>query len=200
MIALMAGFGLGLSLIMAIGAQNAFVLRKGLRREHVLPICLVCSISDMALIILGVVGFSTAAAHIEWLAKPMAFFGGVFLLCYGAKSLWSAFRGKEQLDPSTNGQASLAASLSTCLALTWLNPHVYLDTMVLIGSVSTQYRDHTIAFAAGASAASFVFFFAIGFGARLLRPVFASSTAWRVFETVIGLTMWAIAARLFLVM
>jgi len=98
----------------------------------------------------------------------MAFFGGVFLLCYGAKSLWSAFRGKEQLDPSTNGQASLAASLSTCLALTWLNPHVYLDTMVLIGSVSTQYRDHTIAFAAGASAASFVFCFAIGFGARLL--------------------------------
>lgn len=200
MIALMAGFGLGLSLIMAIGAQNAFVLRKGLRREHVLPICLVCSISDMALIILGVVGFSTAAAHIEWLARPMAFFGGVFLLCYGASNLWSAFRGKEQLDPSTDGKTSLAASLSTCLALTWLNPHVYLDTMVLIGSVSTQYSDHIIAFTADASAASFVFFFTIGFGARLLRPVFANPTAWRVFETVIGLTMWAIAARLFLVM
>lgn len=194
--AAIAGFSLGLSLILAIGSQNAFVLRQGLRREHVFWVCLVCAVSDAALILMGVSGFSVLMRKLPWLGDAMRYGGAAFLLWYGARSFWTAWRTSGVLAPSDAEPRPLAATLAVCLALTWLNPHVYLDTVMLIGSVSTQFDGRTQAFAAGAMLASFLFFFALGYGAALLRPVFAKPSAWRVLEIVIGITMWVIAAKL----
>ncbi len=193
-----AGFALGLSLIVAIGAQNAFVLRQGLRRDHVLPVVLVCAVSDALLIAAGVTGFGLLAARLPGLEAAMRWLGAAFLLWYGARTLLAAWRGGETLRAEdAPGNGSLRRALLTCLALTWLNPHVYLDTVMLLGAVSAQY-DNRLFFGLGAASASFVFFFALGFGARLLAPVFARPGAWRVLELVIGLTMWLIAAKLLL--
>lgn len=198
--AAIAGFGLGFSLILAIGAQNAFVLRHGLMRSHVFAICLTCALSDALLIAAGVAGFGALAVAVPGLEGAMRLFGAAFLAWYGARSALSAWRGGEQLRAMGNaeGQAgSLRAALLTCLALTWLNPHVYLDTVVLLGSVSAQWEDKR-AFALGAMAASFVFFFGLGYGARLLSPVFARPGAWRIFEAGIAAVMWTIAVTLLL--
>ncbi|WGW02290.1 LysE/ArgO family amino acid transporter [Tropicibacter oceani] len=194
--AAMAGFALGLSLILAIGAQNAFVLRQGLRRAHVLPVVLVCAVSDALLIAAGVAGFGALAEAVPGLEWAMRLFGAAFLVWYGARTLLSAWRGGGALQAGQEA-GSLRAAVLTCLALTWLNPHVYLDTVVLLGAVSSQYEAR-LAFALGAMTASFVFFFSLGYGARLLAPVFARPVAWRVLDLVIGLTMWAIAAKLLL--
>ncbi|MCB1310662.1 MAG: amino acid transporter [Sedimentitalea sp.] len=194
--ALLSGFALGFSLILAIGAQNAFVLRQGLRREHVFAVCLACALSDALLIAAGVAGFGALAGAAPWIEPAMRFGGAAFLLWYGARSLIGAWRGGEALLAAREDtRASLAATLGTVLALTWLNPHVYLDTVVLIGSVSSQYADR-LAFGIGAVSASFVFFFSLGYGARLLAPLFARPRAWQVLDTGIGLVMWAIAAKL----
>ncbi|BBU57301.1 amino acid transporter [Mameliella alba] len=192
--AAIAGFALGFSLILAIGAQNAFVLRQGLRRMHVLPVVLVCAISDAALIAAGVTGFGALAEAVPGLEWGMRIFGAAFLGWYGAKTLYAAWKGGEAL-AAGEGAQSLRAAVLTCLALTWLNPHVYLDTVVLLGAVSAQY-DARLAFALGAMTASFVFFFSLGYGARALAPIFARPRAWRVLDLVVGLTMWAIAAKL----
>ncbi|MDD9731925.1 LysE/ArgO family amino acid transporter [Mameliella sp. AT18] len=192
--AAIAGFALGFSLILAIGAQNAFVLRQGLRRMHVLPVVLVCAISDAALIAAGVTGFGALAEAVPGLEWAMRIFGAAFLGWYGAKTLYAAWKGGEAL-AAGEGAQSLRAAVLTCLALTWLNPHVYLDTVVLLGAVSAQY-DARLAFALGAMTASFVFFFSLGYGARALAPIFARPRAWRVLDLVVGLTMWAIAAKL----
>ena len=192
--AAIAGFALGFSLILAIGAQNAFVLRQGLRRTHVLPVVLVCALSDAALIAAGVAGFGALAKAVPGLEWGMRVFGAAFLIWYGAKTLYAAGRGGEAL-AAGEGAQSLRAAVLTCLALTWLNPHVYLDTVVLLGAVSAQYEAR-LAFAIGAMAASFVFFFSLGYGARALAPIFARPRAWRVLDLVVGLTMWAIAAKL----
>ncbi|MWD26923.1 LysE family transporter [Aquicoccus sp. SCR17] len=192
--AAIAGFSLGFSLILAIGAQNAFVLRAGILRAHVFAICLTCALSDALLISAGVAGFGALAEAVPGLEFAMRLFGAAFLLWYGARSFLAAWRGGEAMQ--AKGQAgSLAAMLGTCLALTWLNPHVYLDTVVLLGAVSAQWDDR-VSFALGGITASFVFFFALGYGARLLAPVFARPGAWRVFEAGVGVVMWALAAGL----
>ncbi|ALX85610.1 amino acid transporter [Achromobacter denitrificans] len=190
------GFLLGLSLILAIGAQNAFVLRQGLRQEHVFAVCLVCALSDALLISAGVAGFGLASDAMPWLEPVLRYGGALFLLAYAARSLRSALRNHGSLTPSSRQAAGLGATLLTCLAFTWLNPHVYLDTVVLLGSISSQYEGRKLAFALGAMTASFAFFFTLGFGARLLRPVFASQTAWRVLDVLVGLAMLAIALKL----
>lgn len=196
--AALAGFTLGLSLILAIGAQNAFVLKQGLRREHVFWICLVCALSDAVLILLGVTGLAILLGKAPWLAPLMRYGGAAFLLFYGAKSFHAAWKSSDTLVPMADTAKPLLATLLTCAALTWLNPHVYLDTVLLIGSVSTQFPDAREWFAAGAMTASLVFFFALGYGAALLRPVFARPAAWHVLEVLVGLTMWTIALKLLL--
>ncbi|MEL6644734.1 MAG: LysE/ArgO family amino acid transporter [Pseudomonadota bacterium] len=197
-IAFTAGFALGFSLILAIGAQNAFVLRQGLRRAHVFAICLTCAMSDAILIAVGVAGFGWIVSSAPWIAPVMTYGGAAFLVVYGALSFWRAATVTEALSAAETGTGSLRAALLTCLALTWLNPHVYLDTVVLLGSVSTQYDGARLWFGAGAMTASFVFFFTLGYGARLLAPFFARPAAWRVLDVVVGLVMWAIALKLVL--
>jgi L-lysine exporter family protein LysE/ArgO len=196
--AFVPGFLLGLSLIVAIGAQNAFVLRQGLRREHVFAVCLVCALSDAALIAAGVAGFGALVQTLPWLAPVMRFGGAAFLFAYAVRSLWSAWRNPGTLNPSADVHKSLGGTLTACLAFTWLNPHVYLDTVVLLGSVSTRYAGYRAAFAMGAISSSFLFFFSLGFGARLLRPLFANPKAWRVLDAAIGITMLLLAAKLVL--
>lgn len=195
-VALISGFLLGLSLIVAIGAQNAFVLRQGLRGEHVFAICATCAISDAILIACGVAGFGALVVAVPWLAPVMRFGGAAFLFFYGLRSLWSARRNHGALHPPDDLSKPLAAALATCLAFTWLNPHVYLDTLVLLGSISTRYAGQRAAFAAGAMTASLLFFFALGYGARLLRPIFVNPHAWQVLDGLIGLTMLGLAAKL----
>ena len=194
----LAGFALGLSLILAIGAQNAYVLRQGLRREHVFWVCLTCAVSDAALILAGVTGFGALAERWPWFAEAMRWGGVAFLLVYGLRSFRAALAGGETLRAEGQEPVRLRAVVLTMLALTWLNPHVYLDTVVLLGSVSAQYPSGT-GFALGATLASFVFFFALGYGARALAPVFARPRAWQWLDLGVGLTMWAIAAKLVLV-
>ncbi len=194
--AALAGFALGLSLILAIGAQNAFVLRQGLRGAHVFAVCLTCALSDALLITAGVAGFGAIDAAMPGVAPALRWGGVAFLVVYGALSFRRAFGAEAALDPAADSAGTLAGALATCLALTWLNPHVYLDTVVLLGSVSTQWEGGRLAFGTGAVVASFSFFFALGYGARLLRPVFARPRAWRLLEAGVGLTMWAIALKL----
>ena len=189
------GFVLSLSLILAIGAQNAFVLRQGLRGLHVFWTCFACALSDAILITSGVAGFGTLAAQVPWFEPLMRYGGAAFLLWYGLQNFLSAWRGGQVLEAASNGNTGLKATLLTLMALTWLNPHVYLDTVILIGSISSQYPDK-IAFGTGAAMASGVFFFSLGYGARLLAPLFARRQAWQVLDVIIGLTMWAIAAKL----
>jgi L-lysine exporter family protein LysE/ArgO len=178
---------------LAIGAQNAFVLRQGLRRLHVLPVVLVCAISDALLIAAGVAGFGALAQAIPGLEFWMRLFGAAFLAWYGARTLYSAWKGGQALEGGGESQ-SLSAAVLTVLALTWLNPHVYLDTVVLLGAISAQYE--ALPFAFGAMSASFTFFFSLGFGARALAPIFAKPAAWRILDVIIALTMWTIALKL----
>lgn len=196
MTAYLPGLLLSFSLIVAIGAQNAFVLRQGLRQEHVFAVCLTCALSDAILISGGVAGFGMVVSALPWIEPAMRWGGAAFLLAYAVRSLASALRAHGTLAPSERQAAGLSATLATCLAFTWLNPHVYLDTFVLLGSISTQYEGHRTAFALGATTASFVFFFALGYGARLLRPLFADPRAWRVLDAIIGLVMGALAVKL----
>ncbi|MDP5306499.1 LysE/ArgO family amino acid transporter [Paracoccus spongiarum] len=188
------GLGTGLSLIAAIGAQNAFVLKQGLMRRHVLAVCLFCAVSDAALILLGVGGMGMLGTRWQWLAEAMRWGGVVFLIAYGARSFRAALRGGAGLRPEGDG-AGLAATIAALAALTWLNPHVWLDTVVLLGAIAQQTAWPT-GFALGAISGSFLFFFALGYGARLLAPVFASPAAWRWLEFGVGWVMWSIAAGL----
>lgn len=193
-----AGFSLGLSLIVAIGAQNAFVLRQGLRRAFVLEVALACGLSDAVLIAAGVAGFALLADVMPALLPWFRWGGAAFLIVYGARSFLAAWRGGEALEVGGRGGGTRLGTLATCLALTWLNPHVYLDTVALVGSISTRYAPRELAFGTGAVIASFTFFFALAYGARLLAPLFARPVAWRVLDVGIGLVMWAIAAGLVL--
>jgi L-lysine exporter family protein LysE/ArgO len=194
--AAVSGYLVALSLILAIGAQNAFVLRQGLRREHVAAVVAVCAISDAVLIGAGVAGFGSLSAAVPWFGEAMRWLGVGFLLAYGGLRFRAALRGGEALRPSEAGAAPLGKVLATCLVLTWANPHVYLDTVVLIGSISAQYAPHQLAFGVAAACASLSFFTALGFGARALAPVFARASSWVWLEVGVGLTMWAIAAGL----
>ncbi|SMY08548.1 LysE/ArgO family amino acid transporter [Flavimaricola marinus] len=198
MTAALTGFSLGLSLILAIGAQNAFVLRQGIQRAHVLAVVLTCALSDAVLIVVGVSGFGALSEAAPWIADVMRWAGAAFLIVYGAMSFRSAWAGTGALKAEGASTGSWKAAVLTCLALTWLNPHVYLDTVVLLGSVAAQYPGERVPFGIGAVCASFTFFFALGYGARLLAPLFARPAAWRVLDVVIGCIMWAIAAGLIL--
>jgi L-lysine exporter family protein LysE/ArgO len=189
-----AGLGTGLSLIVAIGAQNAFVLKQGLIQRHVFWVCLFCALSDAALILLGVMGMARVVAVAPLLADAMRWAGVAFLVWYGARSFRAAWHGGHALRPQGNG-ATLGQTLAVIAALTWLNPHVWLDTVVLLGAVSAQWPDPLI-FGLGAMSGSVLFFFALGYGARLLAPVFARPRAWQVLEAGIGIVMWSIAMTL----
>ncbi|WP_420821272.1 LysE/ArgO family amino acid transporter [Pseudooceanicola onchidii] len=190
-----AAFGLGLSLIVAIGAQNAFVLRQGLRREHVGPIVLTCALSDAALIAAGVAGFGTLTEAMPWFGEAMRWGGAAFLSVYAALALRNAIRGGEALTPDATPAIPLRRALATCLVLTWANPHVYLDTLALMGAVSAGHDDK-LAFALGGMTASAMFFVALGYGARLLAPVFRRPLAWRLLDLGIAVVMGAIAVGL----
>jgi len=196
--AALAGFLLSLSLIVAIGAQNAFVLRQGLLKAHVFAVCLACALSDAVLIAVGVAGSTVLAQALPWLGEAMRYGGALFLAWYAWRHLRAALGGTGSLAPDPAGAAPLGSTLATCLAVTWLNPHVYLDTVSLVGSISTHYPGETPAFAAGAITASGVFFFSLGYGARLLRPLFADPRAWRVLDGAVALVMAALAAGLVL--
>lgn len=194
--ALFSGFSLGFSLILAIGAQNAFVLKQGLKKEFVFLSCAICAVSDAILITAGVAGFGalvTAYPQVELIAR---FGGASFLMIYSVRSFYSALTTQHGLEAKGNEAANTATIVLTCLAFTWLNPHVYLDTVVLLGSISTQYEDQQLWFGVGAVLASFVFFFSLGYGARLLRPLFAKPRSWQILEFLIGLIMAALGISL----
>jgi L-lysine exporter family protein LysE/ArgO len=199
-LAFVQGFATSAALIVAIGAQNAFVLRCGLRREHVLAVVLVCAVSDALLITLGIAGLGALIQQSPaWLA--IARYGGAaFLIGYGALAARRAWRAGESLHGAAGGAPlTLAAAVSTCLAFTYLNPHCWLDTVVLLGSIAAQRpAAERVAFGIGATSASFVWFFALGFGARLLRRLFERPLAWRLLDALIALVMWGIAAALML--
>lgn len=193
----LTGLTMSLSLIVAIGARNAFVPRQGLRDEHVLPVCLTCAVSDAVLIVVGVAGFARLTGALPWLDPVMRHAGAAFLVWYGAKSLRSALTATGALGAAGGAVApELSRTLLACLAITWLNPHVYLDTVVLLGTVSSRFPGAEVVFALGAVTGSFLFFFGLGYGAAWLRPLFARPSAWRILEAMIALVMWAIALRL----
>ncbi|MBE7214888.1 LysE/ArgO family amino acid transporter [Shewanella benthica] len=192
--AFIQGVGIGGSLIMAVGAQNAFVLKQGLKRSHSLPIAALCSIIDALMITAGVAGLGHLILAFP-LIKDIASIGGaIFLLVYGARALKSSFN-EQSLDQGTNsGTGTLKAAVLTTLGISLLNPHLYLDTVVLLGSISAQFEgaDRPL-FGAGAVLASFVWFFSLSFGARYLSPLFEKPKAWSYLDRFICLTMWTIA-------
>ncbi|GIG41313.1 LysE/ArgO family amino acid transporter [Cellulomonas phragmiteti] len=198
-----AGLGLGLGLIVAIGAQNAHVLRYGLRRERVGLVVAICACSDLLLIVVGTAGVGTVIAASRTLTVVMTVAGACVLLTYGALAARRAVRGSDVLVVDADARPAPRASavggvVATTLALTWLNPHVYLDTVVLLGSLAAGHGDARWWFAAGAGLGSVLWFTALGYGAALLRPVFARPGAWRVLDGVIALVMVGIAGGLVL--
>lgn len=197
--AALTGFATAFSLILAIGAQNAFVLRQGLVGQHVFWLCLLCAVSDAILITAGVAGFGYLVDRLPALPMVMSLAGAAFLVVYGALRFREAWRGEYAMEIGGTSRG-LWATLGVAAALTWLNPHVYLDTLGLIGAVSTGYPDlpDKVAFGLGAVTSSFFFFFSLGYGARLLAPVMQSARAWRILDVIIGTVMWAIAASLVL--
>jgi len=193
-----SGFLLGAGLIIAIGAQNAFVLRQGLKRRHVFAICLVCALSDAVLIVAGVAGLGSWISGSPQLINFVTVAGALFLTVYGLLAARRVLR-TETLAPSDEGETSLKAAMAACLAFTFLNPHVYLDTVILVGSLSAAYAGTArFAFAAGAVLASFVWFFGLGYGARLLTPLFSRPAAWRILDGLVAMIMWSLAATLLL--
>ena len=191
------GLLLSLGLIVAIGAQNAFVLRQGLRREHVRSVVAFCAVADAVLITAGVFGMAQALGDRPMLARGLALGGAVFLAVYGWRALQRA-RQISALDVTASGQTlSRGAALAQAAAFTLLNPHVYLDTVLLVGSIGAQQPAPLQGwFAAGASTASLLWFSALGFGARWLAPWFARPRAWQVLDALIGVTMWVLSALL----
>jgi L-lysine exporter family protein LysE/ArgO len=196
MTAFLPGFALSFSLILAIGAQNAFVLRQGVRRLHVGPVVLVCCLSEAVLIFSGVAGFGAVAARAPWALEAMRWGGVAFLAVYGLRSLRAAWTETEAMETEGGGTQSLHAALGTVLVFTWANPHVYLDTVGLIGAVAATYGEARWAFGAGALAASCLFFLLLGYGARALAPVFARPSAWRWLDAIVGVTMLGLALKL----
>ena len=196
-----AGLGLGLSLIVAIGAQNVFVLRQGLRKEHVWVVVAICAVSDLVLILAGVSGLGVVVERLPWLEAVARYAGAAFLAVYGALAARRALsKGAEALDPSAKQAAPTAlwSVAGTALALTWLNPHVYLDTVFLLGSIASSYGDARWLFAAGAGTGSLLWFTALGYGARRLSRWLSTPRAWKVLDGFIAVVMWAIAISLVL--
>lgn len=196
--ATLTGFLSGASLIIAIGAQNAYVLRQGITRRHVLAVVAICALSDLVLITAGVGGLGALITAHPIVLTVSRWFGAVFLVSYGVLSLWRA-RHDQRLDPASGGASRLSVAVLTALGFTWLNPHVYLDTVVLLGSLSASHGAlGRWWFAAGAGTASIVWFSALGFGARHVEPVFRRPVAWRVLDVLIAVVMFALAGKLLL--
>ncbi|MFV0319315.1 MAG: LysE/ArgO family amino acid transporter [Microbacterium sp.] len=207
-----AGLGLGLSLIVAIGAQNLFVLRQGVRREHVVLVATICALSDAVLIVLGVSGIGLVLQAVPWLIDAARWAGAIFLVCYGLLAARRAWRprgavltvGEAEAEASTpapgaTGVATRALPVVlTCLALTWLNPHVYLDTVFLLGGVANTHGDARWVFAAGAVLGGVVWFFGLTLGARFLGRWLASPRAWRILDAVIAVVMIGLGVSLVL--
>lgn len=192
-----AGFGTGLSLIVAIGAQNAFVLRQGIRRDAVLAVVGICALSDAALIALGVGGVGTVVVAWPGALTLVGWIGGGFLLCYGVLAARRVFRpGESGLRAEGEAAGSRRRAVLTCLAMTWLNPHVYLDTVFLLGSIAADRGPLRWTFGIGAVLASLCWFAALGFGARLLGRFLARPSAWRVLDGLVAATMIALGLTL----
>jgi L-lysine exporter family protein LysE/ArgO len=191
-----SGFSLGLSLILAIGAQNAFVLKQGLKKQHVFLVCFICALSDALLIALGVSGFGLIVKQFPSIEMVARYAGALFLSIYALNSFISSFFKNHSLNPSEEASGSALNAALICLAFTWLNPHVYLDTVFLLGAISTKYEASKLEFAAGAMTASFIFFFSLGYGAKLLRPLFEKPRAWKILDFLIGIIMLSIAISL----
>ncbi|MFI0975773.1 LysE/ArgO family amino acid transporter [Streptomyces sp. NPDC021093] len=189
--AVLAGFGTGLALIVAIGAQNAFVLRQGAHRHAVLAVVAICAVSDAVLIMLGVTGVGAFVTAWPAALTAVGIAGGAFLICYGILAARRVLRPAPDAALSTAGKAtgSTRAAVLTCLAMTWLNPHVYLDTVLLLGSVATDHGSLRWAFGGGAVLASLTWFTTLGYGARLLSGLLAKPGAWRVLDGVVAATM-----------
>ncbi|PID36922.1 MAG: amino acid transporter [Rhodobacterales bacterium] len=197
--AALTGFFTAFSLIMAIGAQNAFVLRHGILRQHVFALAMFCATSDAVLITAGVLGFGALTERLPILPLVMSLAGAAFLIAYGANRFYAAWRGGHALELEGQGR-SLKKTMAMIAVITWANPHVYLDTLGLIGAVSSGFvtSAERLAYALGAISASYCFFFLLAYGARLLAPIMTRPAAWRVLDSLIGITMWAIAAKLLL--
>ena len=190
------GLSIGFSLIIAIGAQNAFVLKQGLKKKFVFWVCTVCALSDSILIIFGVTGFSAILQQYPNFIVFAKWGGALFLIWYGLQHAIQAIRSEQSLNASQQDENNLGKILLICLTLTWLNPHVYLDTVILLGTISTQFETTKLYFALGAITASWLFFFTIGYGTRILIPIFENPKAWKILDAIIALVMWAIAISL----
>ncbi|MFI6225276.1 LysE/ArgO family amino acid transporter [Nocardia salmonicida] len=198
-LAALSGLGFGLSLIVAIGAQNAFVLRQGVRGQHVLPVIAVCAVSDIVLIGAGVAGFGTVVESFPAVLTIARYAGAAFLIGYALSAARRALGSSSLIAEAAGASVAVGASVLTCLALTWLNPHVYLDTLVLLGSFASTYATPDRWFlAGGAMLASVLWFAALGYGARRLGPLFARPIAWRVLDSLIAVVMLALALGLLL--
>ena len=196
LLAVLSGLLAGLSLIVAIGAQNAYVLRRGLGRSHVLLVVAVCAISDAVLIGVGVAGLGTLITHEPAVLTVVRFAGATFLLGYAAMAARRAIRGESMGESAGAGPQPWPAVLVTTLALTWLNPHVYLDTVLLLGSMAAGHDKLRWWFALGAMLGSVAWFTALGFGARALVPLFRRRASWQVLDAAIALVMILLALQL----
>jgi len=196
--ALLTGFFLGLSLIVAIGAQNAFVLRQGILGQHVFYVALFCAFSDALLISIGIAGISLFLNNvINQISNTLFGFSALWLSGYGILRLIAVFKADTTIEIEVSKSKGLIPTISIVAILTFANPHVYLDTMVLIGSISQQFFGYyKIAFAAGACLASFVFFFSLAYGAKLLEPIMKRPSSWRILDSLIALIMFTIAFKL----
>lgn len=188
---MLLGFGTGLALIVAIGAQNAYLLRLGIRADNrtLLIVVMICAISDAAMIMAGVVGIGAIIEAAPIVIDVMTMLGAGFLIAYGIFAAKSAFRPKALVADQGVGELALGTTVLTVLALTWLNPHVYLDSVIFLGSIANHQGDERWWWAAGAVTASSTWFVAIGFGSRLLRPLFAKPGSWRVLDGLIAAVM-----------
>ena len=192
MLAYWSGLVAGLSLIIAIGAQNAFVIRQGLTRKYVLMVVLVCMLSDWALMAAGVAGLGALILQVTWLLEVLRWFGVAYLTWFGIKSIRSALK-QGSLDARGEASGSLKSAVLTVLAMTFLNPHVYLDTVIFVGSIANQFAEQNWIFAAGAMTASFVWFFALGYGSRAASRLMSKPIFWRVLDSCIAVVMFVIA-------
>jgi L-lysine exporter family protein LysE/ArgO len=192
MFAFLPGFLAGLGLIVAIGAQNAFVIRQGLTRQHVFVVVAICAIADAALIALGIAGLGAIIQGLPWLLEGVRWFGVAYLTWFGIKSVRSAFNN-EVMDISGAQTTSLKKVVAAVLGFTLLNPHVYLDTVILLGSISNQFAQDRWVFGLGAMTASVVWFSSIGFGARAASRFMSKPIFWRVLDSLIAVVMFSIA-------
>ncbi len=193
-LAFIKGFLLALGLILAIGAQNAFVLRQGLKREYIHTVVFISILSDIILIFIGVFGLDKISDDFPHLTLYMLSLGSVFLLIYGLLSFYRAYHLQQGLVVENDKPKSYGLVIMMALGVTWLNPHVYLDTMFLIGSYALNFKEHRLAFALGASSASFLFFITLGYGAGMLRGFLSNKRSWVIIEISIGLLMLFFAA------